>query len=60
MQLFSVASLTLPSLMVKKSVPEVCTYYCTLANGKIVEDDPVFIPDLTEILGTLMPQPPAP
>ena len=30
------------------------TYY-RLANGKIVEDDPVFIPDLTKILGTLIP-----
>ena len=30
------------------------TYY-RLAKGKIVEDDPVFIPDLTQIFGTLMP-----
>ncbi len=33
------------------------TYY-RLANGKIVEDDPVFIPDLTQILGNLMPPSP--
>ncbi len=30
------------------------TYY-RLANGKIVEDDPVFIPDLTQLLGNMMP-----
>ncbi len=30
------------------------TYY-RLANGKIVEDDPVFVPDLTQILGNIMP-----
>ncbi len=30
------------------------TFY-RLANGKIVEDDPVFIPDLTQILGNIMP-----
>ncbi len=30
------------------------TFY-RLANGKIVEDDPVFVPDLSQILGNIMP-----
>jgi len=32
------------------------TYY-SLANGKIVEDDPIGTPDLTQELAALMPQP---
>jgi len=38
----------------KQATARGITYY-RLANGKIVEDDPVFIPDLTQIFGTLMP-----
>lgn len=34
------------------------TYY-RLANGKIVEDDPVFVPDLTQIFGNIMPPKPS-
>jgi predicted ester cyclase len=34
------------------------TYY-GLANGKIVEDDPIETPDLTETLAALMPAPPS-
>ena len=30
------------------------TYY-RLANGKIVEDDPMSVPDLTQLLGNMMP-----
>jgi predicted ester cyclase len=33
------------------------TYY-RLANGKIVEDDPISTPDLTQALGIQMPAPP--
>jgi predicted ester cyclase len=43
----------------KKVTARGITYY-RLANGKIVEDDPVFIPDLTQILSDVMPQRPGP
>jgi predicted SnoaL-like aldol condensation-catalyzing enzyme len=38
----------------KKSSARVLTYY-RLANGKIVEDEPITTPPLTEVLGGMMP-----
>ena len=41
----------------KKITARIITYY-RLANGKIVEDDPISNPDLTQILGNVMPPKP--
>ena len=41
----------------KKVTARIITYY-RLANGKIVEDDPISNPDLTQILGNVMPPKP--
>ncbi len=37
-----------------KATARAITYY-RLANGKIVEDDPMSVPDLTQLLGNMMP-----
>ena len=41
----------------KRITARIITYY-RLANGKIVEDDPISNPDLTQILGNVMPPKP--
>jgi predicted SnoaL-like aldol condensation-catalyzing enzyme len=43
----------------KKVSARVLTYY-RLANGKIVEDEPISMPPLTEVLGGMMPPKPGP
>ena len=40
----------------KKVSARIITYY-RLAKGKIVEDDPITIPDLAQMLGSMMPPP---
>jgi predicted SnoaL-like aldol condensation-catalyzing enzyme len=40
----------------KKVSARIITYY-RLAKGKIVEDDPITIPDLAQMLGSMMPTP---
>jgi len=39
----------------KKVSARVITYY-RLSNGKIVEDEPISMPPLTEVLGSMMPK----
>ncbi len=41
----------------KKIDGRIITYY-RLANGKIVEDDPISIPDLSQVLGNIVPPKP--
>jgi len=42
----------------KKASARIITYY-RLANGKIVEDEPISTPPLTEVLGGMMPPKPS-
>ena len=42
----------------KKVSARIVTYY-RLANGKIVEDEPISMPPLTEVLGGMMPPKPS-